>query len=92
MANVTNLTFEEGFIVVHRESGPDTRYALADVLRAADIPVLTIESLTLLSTGMHLLMLLIKTLIDRDILDETWHDGYDLQYIVEELENLGAEW
>ncbi len=85
---VRDITFEAGFIVVTKEGGgPPSRTAIADVLRAADIPVLTIESLELLSRAAKLIEIILKTLIDRGVLDETYENGYDLDFIADVLEN-----
>lgn len=85
---------EPGYIIIRRQSGPPVRYPLADLITSADIPDVPIASLTLLTVCANLLMLLIKTLYEREVLEgEDWHDGYDLQYVVETLEtNLGSEW
>ena len=91
--SVKDVTFEAGFITITRDSGPPTKYAIADVLRAADIPVLNIASLTLLTTLAEIVAVVVKTLIERQILDESFYDDYDLQYIVDTLETeLAVNW
>ncbi len=85
---VRDITFEEGFIVVTKEGGgPPNKTPIADILRAADIPVLNIESLELLSRAAKVIEILLKTLIDRNILDESYENDYDLAFIVGVLED-----
>lgn len=93
MADVKGIKLEAGYITIAGDSGPPTKYPIADVLRAADIPVLTIEKLTLLTKLAELVVVITKTLIEREILDEDFEDGYDLQYIVDTLEaDLATTW
>ena len=90
---IQNISFESGSIVVTDDGGRSVRHDIANVLRAADIPVLTIDKLTVLTTLAQLVVVLVKTLIERGVLDESFEDGYDLQYIVDTLESdLRAEW
>lgn len=85
---VRDITFESGFIVVTKEGGgPPNKTAIADVLRAADIPVLNIVSLDLLSLMAKTFSIVLKTLIEKDLLGEIYVDGYDLDYIIKILED-----
>lgn len=91
---VTNLVFEAGFIVVHRDSGAPKRYAIADVLRALDIPALTYSQVATISTLANLVAVLIRTLIDRQVLDESFLEdgGYNLDDIVETIAGMGGDY
>ncbi len=85
---VRDITFEDGFIVVTKEGGgPPTKTPIADILRAADIPVLNIASLELVSRLAKVTTVILKTLIDRKVLDESFNDGYDLDWMVGILED-----
>ena len=93
MANVTNITFEAGHIVVYRDSGPPTIYDIADMLRAVDIPTgLTYAQVGAVTTLANLIVVLIRTLIDRQVLDDSFLEdgGYNLDAIVESIENMGG--
>ena len=94
MSLVTNLTFEAGYIVVHRDSGAPAQYPIADVLRAADIPTLTYEQVAAITTLANLVVILIRTLIDRQVLDETFADSLgldmDLDHIIAAVEAMGG--
>lgn len=89
---VTDIAFASGYITITRDSGPPTKYPIANVLRALDIPDLTIDSLTLLTTLAQIVMVLVKTLIEKDILDEELVSGFDMQYMIDTLtDDLNAE-
>lgn len=47
------------------------------------------ENLT--NTG-NMLSIILKTLISLDIMEEDFEEGYDLDYIISTLEDLGVEW
>ncbi len=80
---VRDITFEPGFIVVTKEGGgPPDRTAIADVLQSADIPDVLIASLTLLSRLGKITAIMLETLIDRKILDESFVHDYDLEWMV----------
>ena len=85
MANVESITFEAGSFVVRTDVGPAVRYPIADMLRAADIPVLTITQLTLLTTFANLFEILFKDLVARDVIDDALYADYDLEHFFETL-------
>ncbi|MCK9597424.1 MAG: hypothetical protein M0R06_00210 [Sphaerochaeta sp.] len=92
---VTNIVFEPGYIVIHRDSGPATRYPVADVLRALDIPAgLDQTQIKGLTTLANIFTVVFRTLIDNGTLGENFlEDGdYDLADIVETIENLGGSY
>ena len=92
MENARNITFEPGYMTLTDEGGRMTKYPIAPVLRAADIPDLTIDSLTLLTTLSQVVAVLVQTLVDKEVIGEELFDGYDLQYVYEKLEDdLAAE-
>ena len=86
---------EPGFITYVETNGRSTRYAVADALRAEDIPVgLTFAQVGAITTLANLIVVLIRTLIDRDVLDEQFlEDGeYDLVAIVQTIEDMGGDY
>ncbi len=97
MAVVTNLTFEAGFIIVHRDAGPPTKYSIADMLRAADIPALTFTQVGAITGLANFIAILIRTLIERGVLDESFTDGkqginWSLAGLIEIIEALGGSY
>ena len=93
MANVTGIAFEPGYIVVTTDSGPPRRYHIANVLRVLDIPTgLTYTQVGAITTLANLIVVLIRTLIDRQVLDESFleKDEYDLDAIIESIKNMGG--
>jgi len=90
---IENILFEPGYMVLERNSGAPTRYAVKDILRALDIPTgLTYEQVGAITTLANLVVILVRTLIDRDILNEAFlEDGeYDLAAIVQSIEDMGG--
>jgi hypothetical protein len=67
-------------------------YDIANYLQATDVPDLTISSLSLLTSLAQVVMVLVKTLVEQEQLDETLVSGFDLQYVFETLvDELSAE-
>jgi len=65
------------------------------MLRAADIPTgLTYTQVEAITTLANLLVVLIRTLIDRQVLNESFlEDGdYELDDIVASIENMGGDY
>ena len=92
---VKNITFSAGYITVTFDSGPPVQYPIADMLRSADIPTgLTYSQVAAISTLANLVVVLIRTLIDRDILDDKFlEDGdYDLDDVADTISNLGGKY
>lgn len=86
---------EPGFITIQRSSGPPIRYPVSDLLQATDIPTgLTHEQVIGLTIIANVLAVLIRTLIARDILDESFADSAglssDLDQLIYILEQLGG--
>ena len=96
--NVQTLDVTEpGYITIGRDSGPPVRYPVSQLLRVADVPVgLTHTQVAGLSLLGNLCAIIIRTLIDRDILDETFADSlgmdWDLDHIIYALEQLGGSY
>ena len=86
---------EPGFITISPDSGPTIKYPLADILRAVDIPVglthIQVDGIRLLS---NLVVVLIRTLVEKDILDETFADSlgmnWDLNHLIYAIEQMGG--
>lgn len=78
---------EPGYIKVVPDSGPPVRYPIADILRALDIPVglthLQVDGIRLLS---NLMVVVIRTLMEKDILNEQFLDEFGMDYDLEHLE------
>lgn len=95
MANaITGVSFEPGFIILTDERGNRTSHGIADVLRALDIPTgLTHEQVSEISKLANLVVVVVRTLIARGILDEHFlEDGeYDLEAIVQSIEDMGGD-
>lgn len=84
---VQDITFEAGSLVVTKE-GRETRHDIASVLRAADIPAdLNITSLSLLTKLANLFEILLKDLLNREVISEEFYAEYDLDHFLEILTN-----
>ena len=88
---------EPGFLTIRTDSGPPTKYPIADLLRVADIPVgLTHAQVAGITYLANLVVVLIRTLVEREVLDETFADelgmDWDLEHIVYALEQLGGSY
>ena len=93
---VTNVTTESGFIVVTFDDGIPNRIAIADVLRAADIPALTSDQVATIKTVTNLIVILIRTLIKRGVLDNDFVDDlgmdWDLDHLIYAIEQMGGDY
>ena len=92
---IKNVIFSSGFITLVRDEGADTKYAIADVLRALDIPTgITYTQVASISALANLVVILIRTLIDRDILNESFleDDDIDLDHIIAAIEAMGGSY
>lgn len=89
----TRVTTEPGFLIIEID-GKKTQYPISAVLRAADIPVgLTYAQVGAIKTLANLVVVLIRTLIARDVLDEAFMEegDYDLAAIVKTIEDMGGD-
>lgn len=94
MENAVSLTIVPGYIITVDANGKQVmRYPIASVLRAADIPSLTYTQVQAITALANLTVVLIRTLIDRQILDESFleKDEYNLDDIIESIENMGGD-
>ncbi len=92
---INEITFAPGYITLTRESGNKTRYAIADVLRALDIPAgLTHSQVTGIAILADLNVILIRTLINRGYLDQSFLEdgGFDLESLTEAIEGIGGDY
>jgi len=95
--DIKSLTVEPGFILIDNGSGPPRQVPIADVLRALDIPIgLTHEQVAGISLLANLFTILVRTLIDRDVLDEDFADSlgmdWDLDHLVYAVEQMGGSY
>jgi hypothetical protein len=94
LENAVSLTIVPGYIITVDANGKQVmRYPIASVLRAADIPSLTYTQVQAITALANLTVVLIRTLIDRQILDESFleKDEYNLDDIIESIENMGGD-
>lgn len=79
-----------GYIYTTDQSGNRTRHTIAPL--AANVPDLTISSLSLLTMLAQVVIVVVQTLIEQEIIDEELVASFNLQYVFERLINdLGAE-
>ena len=91
------ITTEPGFITLDTGSGPPRRIAIANLLRQPDIPEgLTHTQVAGIGLLTNLVVILIRTLIDKEILDETFADSlgmnWSLNDIIYAIEQLGGSY
>ena len=92
---IAQIIPESGYLVFVDDTGARTRYAIADMLRAADIPTgLTYAQVGAITSLANLVAVLIRTLIDRQVLNESFlEDGeYDLGSIIQTIEAMGGDY
>ncbi len=90
---VENITLIPGFFKITEDGGREHLIAVTDILRAADIPVgLTFSQVAAVTSLANLIAVLIRTLIDRQVLDESFleHDDLDLDHIIYSIEQMGG--
>lgn len=96
MANaVTGISFSPGYITLTYEGGAQVEHGVADILRAIDIPTgLTYTQVAAISTLANHLVVLIRTLINRDVLNESFlEDGdLDLDAMIASIEAMGGDY
>ena len=93
--NIKSIVVEAGALIIQTDSGPPTRYPIADVIRVADVPVgLTHTQVAGVTYLANLIVILIRTLIERNVLDESFIDSlglnWDLDHIIYAVEQLGG--
>lgn len=93
--SIETLEFIPGHIVITDDAGQRVRQPIGDILRALDIPAgLTYNQVGAITTLANLIVVLIRTLIDRDVLDDSFlEDGdYNLESIAEAIEEMGGDY
>ncbi len=94
-AGTENVELKPGYITLTDSHGRKTDYPIASVLRAADIPSgLTYSQVGAITTLANLVVILIRTLIDRDVLDEKFLESgdFDLESITEAIALMGGDY
>lgn len=92
---IRTITFEPGYMVLTDEEGDRVRQPIADILRALDIPVgLTHTQVASISALANLVVILIRTLIERGVLGESFleDDDMDLEHIIAAIEAMGGSY
>ena len=92
---IESLGFEAGYIVITEQGGQRTRQPISDVLRALDIPAgLTYTQVAAIKALANLVAVIIRTLIDRQVFDESFleNDDYSLDTIIEAIEAMGGSY
>jgi len=93
--NITNIVFEPGAIILHRDSGPPTKYLLTNIIRLLDIPLgIDQTQVVALKTLSNLIVVLIRTLIARGVLNESFleDDDLSLNALIETVEAMDGSY
>ncbi len=94
MTKIRSITTKSGFLVIDNGDGPPREIPIADVLRAADIPSLGYGRVPTITTLSNIIVILIRTLIQRKVLDESFVDGFgmdwDLDHLIYAFEQMGG--
>ena len=91
---IKDISFSAGYITITRDSGAPTKYPIADVLRALDIPTgLTYSQVGAIKPLANLFVVALKALIEKGLIsDDVLEDGgYDLPAIVKTIEDMGGD-
>ena len=89
----TRLSAAAGYLI-WEEDGKRTQIAIENILRAADIPMLTYEQVSSITTLANMFVVLIRTLQAKDIIDEDFMEKgeFDIYAIIQSLENMGGSY
>uniref|UniRef100_A0A6M3LIP9 Uncharacterized protein n=1 Tax=viral metagenome TaxID=1070528 RepID=A0A6M3LIP9_9ZZZZ len=89
----TRLSAAAGYLI-WEEDGKKTQIAIEKILRAADIPMLTYENVSSLTTLANHFLVLYRTLHAAGVIgDDLLEKGeYDLSFVIESLENMGGSY
>ena len=89
----TRLSTAPGYLV-REENGRKSQLSLSKMLRAADIPALTYEQVGAIKTLANLVVVLIRTLIAKDMLNQEFlEEGeYDLEAMIQSIEDMGGDY
>jgi hypothetical protein len=92
---IERITFTPGYITLYDGGNNPTAHKVSNLLRALDIPAgLTYTQVQAITTLANLAGVLIRTLIARDILDDSFlEDGeYNLESITEAIGQMGGDY
>ena len=91
---IKNIELTPGYLKVTDDFNRSHLIAITDVLRAADIPALTYEQVAAVKVLANLTSVLIRTLIDRELLDESFleNNDYNLDDIIQTIEDIGGSY
>ena len=94
---VSKIETEPGFFYTTGSYGRKTKRSIAAWLRARDIPVgLTYTQVAAVKALANLMVIVIRTLIEREVLDESFADSLGLDMgldgIVEAIEAMGGSY
>ena len=92
---ITGIAFSSGYMTLTYQNGTRSRQPVDAILRAVDIPTgLTYNQVGAVTTLANLLVVLVRTLIDREVLDESFLESgdYDLDDIVGAIELMGGDY
>ena len=90
---IVKVEYEPGYIVTTDDGGRKTRHSIAPVIRTEDVPTgLTYTQVSAITSLANLIAVLIRTLIDRQVLDESFleNDDLDLDHIIYSIEQMGG--
>lgn len=90
---IRDVRFTAGKLVVTDEFGHAKDYDIANYLRAADIPAgLTYTQVQAVTALANIIVVLIRTLIVRQVLDESFMEDeeYSLDDLIESIEGMGG--
>ena len=91
-STIVKIEYEPGYIITTDDGGRRTRHPIAPILRAADIPDLTISSLTLLTSLAQVMIVLLRTLQEKEVISDEFTGDFDLEYMLGTLvDDLSAE-
>ena len=90
---IAGLEFTPGYIVTTDSSGNKTSHDIKSMLRALDIPTgLTYSQVGAITTLANLVVVLVKALIAKQVLDESIGEEYDLEAIISTIEDMGGDY
>jgi len=90
---LVGLAFEPGNIILIDSQGNRTSQDIASILRALDIPTgLTYSQVQAITGVASIIGVLVKELIEREVIGENFLDGYNLEDIVDQIDNAGGSY
>ncbi len=89
----TYLSTEPGYLVI-TEDGRKSQLAISEILRAIDMPALTYEQVEAIKTLSNLFVVLVRTLIDKGLIGETFMEKHNLNLedIAHVIEEIGGDY